>query len=72
MSQQLGLPGGASGKELICQSRRYKRWGFEPWVGQIPWRKAWQLTLVFLPGESHWTEEPGGLQSTGLHRVRHH
>ena len=25
----------------------------------------------FLPGESPWTEEPGGLQSTGLHRVRH-
>ena len=20
---------------------------------KIPWRKAWQLTLVFLPGESH-------------------
>ena len=25
----------------------------------------------FLPGESPWTEEPGGLQSTGLHRVGH-
>ena len=24
-----------------------------------------QLTLVFLPGESLWTEEPGGLQSVG-------
>ena len=24
-----------------------------------------------LPGESPWTEEPGGLQSTGLQRVRH-
>ena len=21
--------------------------------GKIPWRKAWQPTLVFLPGESH-------------------
>ena len=27
--------------------------GFDPWVGKIPWRKAWQLTPVFLPGESH-------------------
>ena len=27
--------------------------GFSPWVGKIPWRKAWQPTPVFLPGESH-------------------
>ena len=25
----------------------------DPWVGKIPWRRAWQLTLVFLPGKSH-------------------
>ena len=24
---------------------------FDPWVG-IPWRRAWQPTPVFLPGES--------------------
>ena len=29
------------------------RLGFNPWVGKIPWRKAWQPTPVFLPGESH-------------------
>ena len=23
------------------------------WVGKIPWMRAWQLTPVFLPGESH-------------------
>ena len=23
-----------------------------PWVGKIPWRRAWQPTPVFLPGES--------------------
>ena len=27
--------------------------GFDPWVGKIPWRRAWQPTPVFLPGESH-------------------
>ena len=27
--------------------------GFNPWVGKIPWRRKWQPTLVFLPGESH-------------------
>ena len=26
---------------------------FEPWVEKIPWRRAWQHTPVFLPGESH-------------------
>ena len=43
----------------------------DPWVGKIPWRKAWQPTPVFLPGESPWTEELGGLQSVGLQRVGH-
>ena len=46
--------------------------GFDPWVGKIPWRRAWQPTPVFLPGESPWAEEHGGLQSTGSERVRHH
>ena len=23
------------------------------WVGKSPWRRAWQPTAVFLPGESH-------------------
>ena len=36
-----------------------------------PWRRAWQPTPVFLPGESPWPEEPGGLQSTGSQRVGH-
>ena len=26
---------------------------FEPWVRKIPWRRAWQPTPVFLPGEFH-------------------
>ena len=25
---------------------------FDPWVGKIPWRRAWQPTPVFLRGES--------------------
>ena len=35
-------------------------------LGRFPWRRAWHLTAAFLPGESPWTEEPGGLRSTGL------
>ena len=46
-----GFPGGPSGKVSTYQSRRWKRCGFSPWVRKIPWRKAWQPTPVFLPGE---------------------
>ena len=34
------------------------------------WRRKWQPTLVFLPGESQ-GQEPGGLPSMGSHRVGH-
>ena len=27
--------------------------GFDLWVRKIPWRRKWQPTPVFLPGESH-------------------
>ena len=37
----------------------------------IHWRRKWQLTAVFLPGESQGRGEPGGLPSMGSHRVRH-
>ena len=52
-SDSLGFPGGSSGKELACQCRRCNRCGFDPWVGKIPWRREWQPTPVFFPGESH-------------------
>ena len=64
----LGFPGGSDSKRIHLQCGKP---GFDPWVGKIPWRRAWQPTPVFLPGESPWTEEPGGLQSTGLQRVGH-
>ena len=31
-----------SGKEPACQCRRHKRDRFDPWIGKIPWRRAWQ------------------------------
>ena len=49
----MGFPGGTSGKEPACQHGRSKRRGFYPWVRKVPWRRAWQPVLVFLPGESH-------------------
>ena len=43
------LPWWLSGKESACQ---YRRCRFDSWVGKIPWRRKWQPTPVFLPGES--------------------
>ena len=45
-----GFPGGSNGKESACKCRRPR---FNSWVRKIPWRRAWQVTPVFLPGESH-------------------
>ena len=53
-----GILGISAGKEICLQCRRPQ---FDPWVGQIPWRRAWKPTPVFKPGESPWREEPGGL-----------
>ena len=46
----VGFPGDANGKEHACQCRRHR---FDPWVRMIPWRRAWQLTPVILPGNFH-------------------
>ena len=54
----------------VSASRR-KRHGFDSWVGKIPWRRARQLTPVFLLGESPWTKEPGRVQFIGLQKVTH-
>ena len=35
-----------------CQCRKSKRSAFDPWVGKIPWRRAWQSISVFLLRES--------------------
>ena len=42
-----------------------QKMGVQSWGWKIPWRRKWQPTSVFLPGQSSWTEEPGGLQSMG-------
>ena len=64
------FPSGASGKEFGCQCRRCKRQGFDPWVGKIPWWRAWQPTAVFLPGTFHGQRSLAGY-SPWVTRVRH-
>ena len=48
----MGFPGGSSLKEPTCHYRSHKRCEISPWVRKMLWRRAWQPTPVFLPGES--------------------
>ena len=52
------------GKNAPVPAGRHGRHEFDPWIRKIPWRRAWQPILVFLPGE--FCEKPGRLQSIGL------
>ena len=40
-------------KNLPANAGDIKRCGFNPWMGNIPWRRKWQPTPVFLPRKSH-------------------
>ena len=45
----------------------------ETWIrplGQIPWRRKWQPTPIFLPGEFHGQRSPAGYSPWGRKRVR--
>ena len=69
-AHHVGRPGGSLVKNALALQELQEMW-VRPLGGKIPWRRAWQPTPVFLPGEAPWTEEPTGLQSTGPQRVRH-
>ena len=47
-----GLPWWLRDKESACKARATGD-GFDPWVGKLPWRKAWQPTPLLLSGGSH-------------------
>ena len=57
----MGFPGGSDGKESACSAGDL---GSIPGSGRSP-GGGHGNPLLFLPGESPWTEEPGGLQSLG-------
>ena len=50
-----GFSGGSDDKRILLQ---YRRPGFDPWIGKIPWRRAWRPTPLFLPGEFHRQRRP--------------
>ena len=70
-----GFPGGSEVKKTPANALDA---GLIPGSGRAPGCPlqycclAWLPTPVLLPGESPWTEEPGGLQSTGSQRVGHY
>ena len=45
-----GFPGGSDGK---APPAKWETWVFDPWDGKIPWKREWQWTPVYLPGEVH-------------------
>ena len=45
-----GFPGDTGGKGPACQWRKQMRHGFDLWAKEIPWRRAWPPTLIFLAG----------------------
>ena len=47
-----GFSNGLAGNESTCNAGDAGRHGFDPRVRKIPWRRARQHTLDFLPGET--------------------
>ena len=66
LSAYVGLPWWLRQWRICLQYRRPR---LDPWVRKIPWRREWQPTPVFLPGESN-GQRSRRLQSMGLQRDR--
>ena len=66
----MGFPGDANDKESACQCRGGKRHGFSPWVEKNPLEDSVATQSSVPAWRIPWREEPGGLQSKGLQRVR--
>ena len=64
--RSLGWPLIIIGLPRCLQRRRHR---FDPWVGKIPWRRAWHSSI--LAWRIPWPEEPGRLQSIESQRVWH-
>ena len=56
------FPSGSEVKVSACNAGDY---GSIPVLGRFPWRRKWQPTPVFLPGESHGWRSPVGSSPRG-------
>ena len=57
----LGFYGGLDGKKSNCSVGDLA----QSWVGKIFWRRAWQPTPVFLPGDPHGQRNLAGYNPWG-------
>ena len=57
-----GLPSWLRGEGISLQCRRRS---FDPWVGNIPWRRKWQPAVVFLAWKSHGQRNLAGYSPYG-------
>ena len=57
-----GLPWGLRWERICLQCRRPR---FDPWVGNIPWKREWLPTPVFFPGEFHGQRSLAGYSPWG-------
>ena len=59
----------AQQQRIHLQCRGHRTCGFNPWVRKIPWRRAWQPTPVFFPGESHGQRSLAGYSPQGCNEL---
>ena len=65
-----GIPGSSS-SSAAKNSPAVRGSRFDPWAGNIPWRRKWQLIPLFLPGKSHGQRSLVSYSSWGCKRVGH-
>ena len=56
---------------MVKNLPKYRRPGFDSWVGKIPWRREMATHSSFLAWRLSWTEDSGKLQSMGSQSVGH-
>ena len=65
----MGFPGGSAVRNPPANAGDMRDMGSDPWFQKMPWRRKWQCTLVFLPGEFHGQRSLAGYSPWGLKRV---
>ena len=58
-------------KNPPAEQESWVQFGFDPWVGKIPWRRKWQPTPISLPGKSHRQRSLMGYSTWGRQRAGH-
>ena len=65
----MGFLGGSAVRNLPANVGDTRDMGSDPWIQKMPWRRKWQCTLVFLPGEFHGQRSLAYYSPWGLKRV---